>query len=386
VVFQTTNTSERDWLNQVQDFANHRIKPAAASWSMGQTPSGDDFAIAGQLGLLGMEVPTNVGGRGFRVAVKMAAMERLAAADFGFAMSVVNTQNVALRLVVSAPERISARLLPDLLAGRMSACTALTEPGAGSDLAAVSTNARRSGEGWVLDGEKCWIINGRQAGIALVYAQTAPEAGLHGLGAFLVDLNADGVTRYPIESAFSQTSIGTGGFTLESVYLPEDHLILQPGTAFREILQEINGARTYVAAMCCGMLNAAIEAVTVYGRRRAAFGKTLSDLPAWREVQAEAEIALAAVQALTREAVGRIAANKDARLAAAQAKIGAVETCQRHLPALLHAMGAEGLRPEHCLTRHLAAVQSAALTDGATAILKQHVAKLSRPALSTKED
>ena len=385
MVFQITNTSERDWLSQVRDFANHRIGPAAAGWSMGQTPGGDDFIVAGQLGLLGMEVPTDVGGRGFGVAVKMAAMERLAAADFGFAMSVVNTQNVALRLVVSAPEWISARFLPDLLAGRMSACTALTEPGVGSDLAAVSTSARRSGEGWVLDGEKCWIINGRHAGLALVYAQTDPGAGLHGLGAFLVDLNADGVTRYPIESAFSQTSIGTGGFTLESVYLPKDHLIMQPGTAFREILQEINGARTYVAAMCCGMLNAALEAVTVYGRRRAAFGKTLSDLPAWREVQAEAETALAAVQALTWEAVARIAANKDARLAAAQAKIGAVETCQRHLPALLHAMGAEGLRPEHCLTRHLAAVQSAALTDGATAVLKQHVAKLSRPALSTKE-
>jgi len=376
-----TDARADEWLDRVRDFAERRVRPAAAAWSLGEGPTRDLFDEAGRLGLFGVEVPTAFGGGGFGFVAKAHASDVLAAADFGFAMSVVNTHNVALRLAISAPDRIRDRYLPGLLAGGMSACTALTEPGAGSDLAAIATTARRSDGGWVLDGEKTWIINGRHAGLAIVFAQTDPAARLRGLGAFLVDLTADGVSRYAIDSEFSQTSMGTGGFVLTSVRVSEDCLILPPGTAFRTILEEINGARAYVASMCCGMLRAALEAVAAYGHERTMFGRKLSDHPAWRQVQAEAETALAAVRALTAEVVSLIDRGEDARLAAAQAKIAAVEAGQRHLPALLHAMGAEGLHPRHCLARHLAAVQSAALTDGANALLKQQVAKLARPTL-----
>lgn len=367
------------WLDRVTEFARRSVRPAAASWSMGQAPSRDVFDEAGRLGLFGVEVPQAHGGGGFGFSAKASVCEVLAAADFGFSMSVVNTHNVAYRLAVSATDAVRDRYLPGLLTGGTSACTALTEPGAGSDLAAVATMAERSGEDWVLNGEKAWIINGRHADLAIVFAQTDRAAGLRGLAAFLVDLEGDGVTRYAIDSAFAQTSIGTGGFVLDSVRVPADRMLLPPGTAFRTILEEINGARTYVAAMACGMLEAALATVAAYGNDRQVFGRKLADQPAWRQVQAEAETALAAGRALTAQAVALVAAGEDARLVAAQAKIAAVDSGQRHLPALLHAMGAEGLRPQHCLARHLAALQSAALTDGANAILKQHVAKLSRP-------
>ena len=380
-----TDTSGNAWFTRVRDFAEQRVRPAAAAWSLGGSPSEELFVDAGKLGVFGIEVSTALGGVGMDFAAKAQALETLAAADFGFAMSVVNTHNVARRLALSAPDALRSRYLPDLLAGRMSACTALTEPGAGSDLAAIATTAQRTDTGWVLTGEKSWIVNGRHAGVVLVYAQTDAAAGLQGLGAFLVDVSADGAGRHAIDSGFSQTSIGTGGFVFDSVRLGEDRLILPPGTAFPTIIEEINGARVYVAAMCCGMLDAALEAVAAYGGRRVVFGKPLTDHPAWRQVQAEAETALAKIRALTAQAAALVARGDDARLAAAQAKIAAVEAGQRHLPALLHAMGAEGLRPEHCLTRHLAALQTAALADGANALLKQHVAKLSRPTLPQTE-
>lgn len=367
-----------EWLDGVREFAVRRVRPDAASWSLGEAPSQDTFDEAARLNLFGIEVPLTRGGLGMRFCGKAKAAEILAGADFGFAMSVINTHNVALRLASSASDRIRDRFLPDLLAGRTSACTALTEPGAGSDVAAIATTAARSGDDWILNGEKAWIINGRRADLAIVFAQTDRSEGLRGLGAFLVDLTAEGVSRFAIDSAFSQTSTGTGGFVLKSVRVSDDCLLLPPGTAFRSIIEEINGARAYVAAMCCGMLDAALAAVAAHGDGRMVFGKKLSDLPTWRQVSADAETALAAARALTARSVELIAAGQDARLVAAQAKIAAVEAGQRHLPALLHAMGAEGLRPQHCLARHLGALQSAALTDGANAVLKQHVAKLSR--------
>lgn len=374
-----THAEKEEWLGHVRDFAERHVRPSASGWSLGASPSQDMFEAAAGLGLFGMEVPADHGGCGRGFLAKLETSEVLAAGDFGLAMSVINTQNVALRLSLSAPEPIRQRYLPDLLAGRRPACTALTEPGAGSDLAAISTMAERSGDGWTLTGEKAWIINARHAGLAIVFAQTDPQAGLKGLGAFLVDLEAAGVSRYAIDSAFAQTSTGTGGFVLSSVQVPEEHLILSPGTAFRSIMAEINGARTYVAAMCCGMLSAAIETTAQYGNKRMIFGRKLADQQAWRQVLAEARTALAAVRALTAEAAAIVDRGEDARLAAANAKIAAVETGQRHLPALLHAMGAEGLRPEHCLARHLAAFQTAGLADGATALLKQQVAKLAAP-------
>lgn len=367
-----------DLLRAIAAFATERVAPAAVAWSMGEAPGPDLFAGAGRLGLTGLEVSAASGGRGTGFAVKVAACAQLAAADFGFAMSVVNTHNVARRIELSASPRLKARHLPDLLAGRVSACTALTEPGAGSDVPALSTRAERVADGWRLTGEKSWIINARHAGLCIVYARCIGGDG-DGIGAFLVDLTAPGVTRYPLDGPFAQTSMGTGGFTLDGVAVADDQLLLAPDIAFKAILSEINGARAYVAAMCCAMLAAAIRDVSEHGARRRTFGVPLEDHQDWRFAVARARVDLAAAQALVDQAVREAGDPKAAQLLAAAAKVHAVETCQHHLPRLLHAMGAEGLRPEHCLARHLGAVQSAALTDGTTAMLLERIARLARP-------
>lgn len=369
---------EQELLTAVHRFAEAEIAPAAAGWSMQQSPDTALFARAAGLGLTGLEIPTALGGQGFGFAVKAAVCETLAAADFGFAMSVINTHNVGARLAASASETLRARYLPQILSGQISACTALTEPGAGSDFAAIQTRARQFRGGWVLDGEKCWIVNARRAELAIVFAQCGDAGDATSIGAYLVDLTASGVRRHAIDSGFSQTSIGTGGFTLQGVELSEEHLLLPPGTAFKSILAEINGARTYVAAMCNGMLRAAIDGAACYGKTRLSFGKPLADHPAWRSALGQAETELAASQALAGMAIHCIETGQDAQLAAAKAKVLAVATCQRNLPEMLHAMGAEGLRPEHPFTRHLAAAQMAALTDGATNILRDRVARLSQ--------
>lgn len=364
------------FLDQVTDFAAHRVAPAAAGWSMGQSPDAAIVAEAAALGLFGMEVPVVQGGMGIDFATRAQACAILAGADFGFAMSLVNTHNIALRLCQIAHAELRDRYLPALLSGQTSACTALTEPGTGSDFAAVTTTARKQGEGWLLNGEKTWIINGRHAGLSIVYAQCASPGDASGIGAFLVDLTASGVTRYAIDTGFSQTSMGTGGFRFTDVALPAQAQLIAPGTAFKAILTEINAARTYVAAMCNGMMSAAIETVQSHGATRHSFGKPLNAIPSWQSHLAAAVAALEASTAVTAKAVTLVTNGKDAQLAAAEAKIAAVTSAQAHLPELLQLMGAEGLRPEHPFTRHLAAAQIAGFTDGATNTLKDRVEKL----------
>ncbi|MFK7838548.1 MAG: acyl-CoA dehydrogenase family protein [Sulfitobacter sp.] len=364
------------FLDQVAAFATDHIRPAAADWSMGGSPDAAIYQRAGQIGLLGMQLPKGFGGAGLNFTTRATAYSILAGADFGFAMSLINTHNIALRLSEIAPSTFCNRYISDLLSGKMSACTALTEPGTGSDFAAVTTVATRTGSGWLLNGEKTWIINGRHAGLSIVYAQCSTVGDSTGIGAFLVDLTAPGVARYPIDAGFAQTSMGTGGFKLHDVAVAENALLIEPGSAFKAILAEINAARAYVAAMCNGMVASAIHDVTEYGANRHSFGKPLNAIPSWQAAFSEAKVALNTAQDQTAHAIELVNTGHDSQLAAAQAKIVAVACAQRHLPELLQLMGAEGLRPEYAFTRHIAAAQIAGFTDGATNILKDRVARL----------
>lgn len=364
------------FLDRVHAFARGPVARAAPGWSLGEAPDRQLIRDAARIGLTGITTPEAYGGQGHGFSTLVAACETMAAVDFGFAMSLINTHNVGMRLSLSAPDALCEAYLPRLLSGEISACTALTEPGAGSDFAAITTRAEEAGEGWRISGEKTWIVNGRHAGLAVVFAQCGDAGEASGIGGFLVDLDQAGVRRYPIHSGFAQGSMGTGGFELDNAAAAA--LLLPPGAAFKSILTEINAARSYVAAMCNAMLGAAIRDAADYGARRQSFGKPLEQLPAWRQPLGAAETDHAAARALTERAVALVERGEDAQLAAAEAKIFAVEAAQRHIPQMLHAMGAAGLLPDYCFTRHLAAAQIAGFTDGATGILRDRVARLTR--------
>lgn len=364
-----------EFLATVEEFVAETVAPAAVSWSRGNAPDNSHFLAASALGLTSLELPERAGGLGYDFQTKAAVCDRLAAADFGFAMSIINTHNVALRLCRSADAELCNRYLAPLLNGQFSACTALTEPAAGSDVASLTTTAAVTDDGWLLQGEKSWIVNARHANVAIVYAQCEQVGDGNGIGAFVVDLTARGVSRYAIDSVFSQTSIGAGGFTLDQVAVASNQLILRPGTAFKAILSEINEARIYVAVMCNAMLREAIRQASSYGGVRRTFGRTLNQHESWQQLINDAEDALKQSQQQTERAYASLD-DSNVQLLAINAKLKAVDTCQLHLPVLLHAMGAEGLRDKYCFSRHIAATQIAGFTDGANHMLRQRAAQL----------
>lgn len=363
-----------DFLADVRAFARAHVEKDAAVWARGEVPDPSVTLRAAEIGLTGMEIPVASGGMGLGFRAKVEACAIIAAADFGLAMSLVNTHNVAKRIVATAPDSVARRLVPDLIAGRASACTALTETSTGSDVSAMRCTARPTDGGWLLEGEKTWIVNARHARLSIVYAQTGEHGDGAGIAAFLVDLTNPCCERYPVEAGFSQASIGTGGFRLNRYFAPNEHVILPAGTAFKAILSEINGARIYVAAMCCAMVSAGLRLARAYGQTRQSFGKPLEQHPAWREPLARCTTQLAAAWALVETAIMATEAGGDTRHLAAAAKVNAVSLAQTQLPALLHAMGAEGLKESYPFARHLGAAQIAALTDGSTAMLLDRLA------------
>ena len=340
-------------------FAREVVEPGAPRWEAEQRIGREAIEAAAAIGLTGLQVPVAWGGLGLGFATKARAAELLGAADFGFTMSLINTHNVAVKLAREASAGLAKRYLPDLLAGRRLGCTALTEPGAGSDFAAIRTLAVRTPQGWRIDGHKAWITNAAEADVIVLYAQTQAGSGARGIACFVVDAQRAGFVREPAFALSGQHAIGAGAFRLEGYLATDDELLQPPGRAFKSAMASINGARVYIAAMCNGMLGEALRVALAYGHKRQAFGKPLAGHQGWRWRLAEASAELQASRLLMAQAAAQVESGADAQLLAAQAKLFATRLAERQLPALAQAMGAEGLKREHCFGRHLAGARVA---------------------------
>jgi alkylation response protein AidB-like acyl-CoA dehydrogenase len=371
----TLKPNDQEQLARTREFVRVHVTPYAASWGRDRQSSAPLHPAAGSAGLLGLQLPTSSGGAGVSFACKAQVAQILAAADFGVAMSLINTHNVAEQLFRLATPALAQRYLPGLLAGRLSACTALSEPTAGSDFAAIQTLAVPVPGGCLLNGTKTWITNAVHADLVVVYAQTRVGAGAAGVAAFVVEAQRAGFHRADVPAMGPVSTIGAGGFELKGYLCQEDEMLSPPGEAFKDILNAINGARTYVGAMCCGMVDAALQAASAWGQSRQTFGKSLQAHQGWRWCLADASIDLEAAQLLVGQAAALIDAGLDAQSASAKAKVFSTRMAQKHLAALTQAMGAEGLGEHYPFVRHLASAQVAGLVDGSTEMLLERIAK-----------
>lgn len=269
-------------LQRTAAFARAVVRPGAARWEAERRIAREAIGEAAAIGLTGLEVPCDLGGLGLGYRVKAQVAEILGAADFGFTMSLLNTHNAAAKLARDASPELARRHLPELLSGRRLGCTALSEPGAGSDFGAIVTRAQRVPQGWRLDGAKAWITNAAEAELIVLYAQTEPGSGARGIACFLVDATRHGFVREPAFALSGQHAIGAGGFCLDGYVAHDDELLQPPGRAFKSALVSINGARCYIAAMCNGMVGEALRVALGYGGQRHAFGQPLAGHQGWR--------------------------------------------------------------------------------------------------------
>lgn len=380
MIVQTEELSKRasSVIEEADRFAQRYLAPNAARWGRGHFDRSALFESAGSAGLLSLQVPLEFGGFDLSFADKVKVLYKLAQIDFSAAMAVVNSHNVAVQLVKASPHQLAPRYVRDLLNGSIVACTALTEPDAGSDLGQIKTTATRSGDGWLLNGSKTWIINADHADGVVVYAQTQVGSGVKGIAAFFIRADSPGFERVAVTTNSALSSMGIGGFRLTNVHCDSSHLLYQPGQAFIDIMGAINRARTYVAAMCCAMVFQALSDVSVYGHKRTVFGQSLDQYQGWRWQVAQAATALQAAELLVKDACVLIDKGGEVQTAAAQAKLFATNMAQTQLGILLHAMGAEGFLDRYAFLRHLTAAHTASLADGSTAMLLERVASDSR--------
>jgi alkylation response protein AidB-like acyl-CoA dehydrogenase len=362
-------------VERARAFARDHVAPCAARWERERLTCESTLRAAARDGLAGLLLPESQGGSGLSLLAGARVFEELAAAHLPFAFSLVVHANLVRALGALGGAALREAWLARLLSGESIGAFCLTEPGAGSDAAAIRTRAARDAGGWRVEGEKAWVTNGAFADLASVYAQSDPTAGWRGVVALLVPLRAPGVERTAPYDILGAHAMGTNGLRFAGAVVAGDALLAPPGEGFRAALAGIDVARVLLAAMCVGVLGASLEHAVAYARERRAFGRTIAEFQGLQWSLADAATDLAAARALADEAARRLDAGVEARVAAAHAKKFATGAARRGVAACMQAMGAAGLHADHPLGRHLVGAQVSEYLDGTTGIQNVVIAR-----------
>lgn len=359
---------ERDLVAVAKAFARDRIQPFAEQWEKDRIVPLETFPAAARAGLVGIMLPEAAGGKGLGHAAAARVLEELAAADFAVAFSLWVHNNLCGAVYRSGKKTLIERHLPAMLRGEQIGAFCMTEPGVGSDAANLVTRAEKAGTGWSIMGEKAWVTNGAVADVMTVYACVGDAVGWRGIAAFLVEAAAPGVERLPPYSLLGGHAMGVAGFRFERVSIDAEAMLRGPGDGFKNAMADIDKARVFVAAACLGILGSSLRVALDYGAGRKAFGRSILEFQGLQWDLVDVATHLEAARLLTGRAAELLDRGESATVAAAHAKKFATRAAVSGISACMAAMGANGLRTESPLARHLAAAKMAETVDGTTAI------------------
>jgi alkylation response protein AidB-like acyl-CoA dehydrogenase len=286
-----------------REVADTEIAPNAADWDRDHHFPGELFTKLGELGLMGVCVPEELGGAGADFVSYVLVLEELSRADAGVGVTVaVHTSAATLPIVGFGTEEQRRQFVPRLAHGEAIGAFALTEPGSGSDAGSLRTTAVEDGDGWRITGTKQWCTNGSHASTFVLFARTDPDtAGARGVSAFVLDAEHVEVTRE--EEKLGLHSSSTADLRLDgSVVVPRDRLLHEERKGFAVAMATLDGGRIGIAAQAVGIAQAALDTARAYALEREQFGRRIADFQAIQFTLAEMATQIAAARALTMRA------------------------------------------------------------------------------------
>ncbi|MFD6229476.1 acyl-CoA dehydrogenase family protein [Streptomyces sp. NPDC060232] len=365
---------QEEWCGRLRALSAQRLRPLAEKGEPGRV-NRPLLAALGELGLLERVFASG--------ALELCLLRESLAYGCTEAETALALQGLGAYPVLRAgSEAQRERWLPGVRAGRAVAAFALSEPGAGSDAAALALAAERDpaggggskgGGGWRLSGEKCWISNAPEADFYTVFARTGEGPGAKGVSAFLVPADREGLSGEPLDM-LSPHPIGSLRF--DGVPVGPEDLLGEPGQGFRVAMDTLNLFRPSVGAFAVGMARAALDATLAHTAGRTAFGGTLSDLQAVAHRVAEMATRTEAARLLVYAAAGAYdRGTADVPRRAAMAKLLATETAQYVVDHAVQLHGAVALRRGHLLEHLYREVRAPRIYEGASEVQRTIIAK-----------
>lgn len=267
-------------VQMAHEFAENELRPIAAEWDQkGEFPKDLVLGKATEAGLTTMAIPEEYGGGGVDPITSALTSEELFWGCAGLATSIGANNLATAPILVAGTEEQKKKWLTMLCSGEPKlAAFALTEPEAGSDVAAIKTTAKDEGDHFVINGQKCFITNGGIADLYTVFAQTDPEKGYRGLAGFIVDGHAEGISMGKHEDKLGIRASHTAEVFFDNVKVPREDLLGGEkgiGKAFYIVMQTLDLTRAGVAAGAVGIARAAFEEALAYSKQRIQFGQPI---------------------------------------------------------------------------------------------------------------
>ncbi len=362
----------------VTRFVRNELNPHVEAWERAEGfPSHEVFGKLGKLGLLGLKYPEEYGGAGLDFSYSMVMAEALGLCDCGgVPMAIgVHTDMCTPALARFGSDALRREFLAPSIAGDLVGCLGVSEPGGGSDVAALRTSARKDGGDYVIDGSKMWITNGLEADWCCLLANTSDAPPHKNKSLIVVPLDARGVTRQKIHKVGMHSS-DTAQLFFDGVRVPQRHLIGQEGLGFTFQMMQFQEERLWGAASSLRSLDRLIDLTIDYTRERKAFGRSILDNQVVHFRLAELRTEVAALRALTWQAVEQYVGGKDVTLLASMAKLKCGRLSREVTDACLQFWGGMGYTRDNLISRAWRDSRLVSIGGGADEIMLGIIAKL----------
>jgi butyryl-CoA dehydrogenase/short/branched chain acyl-CoA dehydrogenase len=360
----------------VERFAQDEIAPQVRRMDEAQQMDAGLLRKLFELGLMGIEIPEDLGGSGGTFFDSVLAVEALSAVDpaIGLLVDIQNTLAIKALLRWATPEQKQTYLTR--LAADTVGAYALSEAGAGSDAFALETRAQRRGDGYVLNGRKLWISNAREAGLFIVFATVDPAAGYKGITAFIVDKGMPGFTVGRKEDKLGIRASSTCELILDDCVVTEAQLLGEPGKGYRIAMETLNEGRIGIGAQMVGLAQGAWGHAARHAKERKQFGRRIVEFQAMRFQLAEMAAGIEAARLMVYNAARRNQAGLDCRKEAAMCKYLASKTAEHVASLAVEVLGGLGFVKDTPVEKLYRDAKIGAIYEGTSFMQLTTIAKL----------
>ena len=357
-----------------RDFSENEIAPTAAKDDREHLFRKDLVGKMGDLGFYGCLIPEQYGGNGLGFLAHTLISEEIARIHSAIRVYLNMQAGPAVTIYEFGNEEQKKKYLPGLLSGESIGLFAITEPDAGSDVAAMKTTARRDGNNYLLNGTKIWITNATVADAGVIFAYTDRSQKHCGMSAFYAELNRPGVTRRDLDKLGAHSS-PTGELTFDNFSVPAANLIGQEGDGFKICMRHLNHTRLGCAAGAVGLAKAAREAAVSYANQREQFGQKIGQFQMNQDLIAQMVVQEEAARLLVYRAACLADRRQPYNLEVSIAKYAAAEAAAFCSDAALKILGAYGYSTEFPVERYYRDAKSYQIVEGSVNIQKLIIAQ-----------
>ncbi len=372
------SSDERHLVRGIREYLKSEVAPGAAKRDQtGQFP----MQIArelGHMGVMGAQVPEEYGGAGLSTRAFARIVEEVGAVDGSLGLTVASHNSLAVgHLMIAGSKAQKTAYLPSMAKGEVLGAWGLTEPGSGSDSAAMRTQALEVDGGFVLNGSKQFITQGSVAGVYVIHARTdAPKDKKHtGISTFVFPAGVKGISVGRKEAKLGLRSSDTAQLILEDLFVPTEALVGKRGRGFYDVLRVLDGGRIGIAALSVGLARAALEFAARYARERLQFDQPLVQFEGISFKLAEMSTRLEAARLLYLKAAELKDAGRPFTLAAAQAKLFASEAASWICDEAIQVLGGYGYIQDYPVERYWRDARLMRIGEGTSEILKLVIAR-----------